>query len=197
MPRITGIWGGIWAWGIALGVLTFCRLMMAAWVPLTPDEAYYRIWALAPAAGYLDHPPLVAFWIRAGLALFGDTALGVRAMGPVSALAGTVFLALTARDWLTARARMGGEEASLTPDAGMVRTGLLLNGTVALGVGTLIMTPDTPLLFLWLCWSGVLGASVWPGRALAGYWPGWPLALVLKVNIPPCCRLVACLSGFF
>ncbi|MFE8872113.1 glycosyltransferase family 39 protein [Acetobacter persici] len=171
MPRIAGIWAGIWTWGIALGVLTLCRLMMAAWVPLTPDEAYYRIWALAPAAGYLDHPPLVALWIRAGLALFGDTALGVRAMGPVSALAGTVFLALTARDWLKARARMGGEEAALTPDAGMVRTGLLLNGTVALGVGTLIMTPDTPLLFF-------MALLVWSlGRVcLAGQGTGWLLA---------------------
>ncbi|GAN69396.1 glycosyltransferase family 39 protein [Acetobacter orleanensis] len=145
----------LWAWSAALAGLTLVRLLMAAWVPLTPDEAYYRIWALAPATGYLDHPPLVAVWIYAGMAVFGDTALGVRAMGPVSALAGTVLLALTARDWLRSRAQTAQISTSLTPDAGMVRTGLLLNGTVALGVGTLIMTPDTPLLLFMalLVWS--------------------------------------------
>ncbi|OUJ04763.1 glycosyl transferase [Acetobacter malorum] len=164
--RVSG--ASLWMWGVALGVLTLCRLLMAAWVPLTPDEAYYRIWALAPAAGYLDHPPLVAVWIRAGMALFGDTALGVRAMGPVSALAGTVLLALTARDWLRVRGQAAQAGAALTPDAGMVRTGLLLNGTVALGVGTLIMTPDTPLLFF-------MALLVWSlGRVcLAGQGAGW------------------------
>lgn len=143
---------------------------MAAWVPLTPDEAYYRIWALVPAAGYLDHPPLVALWIRAGMAVFGDTALGVRAMGPVSALAGTVLLALTARDWLRTKTQTGQGGAFLTPDAGLVRTGLLLNGTVALGAGTLIMTPDTPLLFF-------MALLVWSlGRVcLRGQGAGWLL----------------------
>ncbi|MCX2560821.1 glycosyltransferase family 39 protein [Acetobacter farinalis] len=140
---------GLWWWGVALVVLTLFRLFMAAWVPLTPDEAYYRVWALVPAAGYLDHPPLVAVWIRAGMALFGDTALGVRAMGPISALAGTLLLAFAARDWARA------EPFGLTPRGAMLRTGLLLNGTIALGVGTLIMTPDTPLLFFMalLVWS--------------------------------------------
>ena len=153
---------------MALGLLTLCRLIMAAWVPLTPDEAYYRIWALAPAAGYLDHPPLVAVWIRAGMALFGDTALGVRAFGPVSALVGTVLLAFTTWDWLRVRAQTS--PSSLTPDAGMVRTALLLNGTVALGVGTLIMTPDTPLLFF-------MALLVWSlGRVcLLGQGAGWLL----------------------
>lgn len=48
----------------ALAALTLFRLMVAACVPLTPDEAYYRLWALAPAASYFDHPPMVALWIR-------------------------------------------------------------------------------------------------------------------------------------
>lgn len=153
---------------MALGVVTLCRLTMAAWVPLTPDEAYYRIWALAPAAGYLDHPPLVAVWIRAGMALFGDTALGVRAFGPISALVGTVLLACTTREWLRVHAQTS--SFSLTPDAGMVRTALLLNGTVAVGVGTLIMTPDTPLLFF-------MALLVWSlGRVcLLGQRAGWLL----------------------
>ena len=35
-------------------------------MPLSPDEAYYWVWSHALAAGYLDHPPMVALWVRAG-----------------------------------------------------------------------------------------------------------------------------------
>ncbi|WP_244183784.1 hypothetical protein [Acetobacter tropicalis] len=58
-----------YGWGLALLALTAARVLMGALVPLTPDEAYYRLWALAPAAGYLDHPPMVAVFIRLGLLL--------------------------------------------------------------------------------------------------------------------------------
>ena len=43
-------------------------LVRAAWPPvgLTEDEAYYRLWALAPAMGYLDHPPMAGWMIAFG-----------------------------------------------------------------------------------------------------------------------------------
>src|SRR5947208_13436258 len=62
---------------LALG-LTALRLLAAATVPLTEDEAYYRLWAQHLQLGYLDHPPMIAWWIRAGETLFGQTPLGVR-----------------------------------------------------------------------------------------------------------------------
>ncbi|MGV4858592.1 glycosyltransferase family 39 protein, partial [Acetobacter senegalensis] len=61
-----------------------------------------------------------------------------------------------ARGWFQAQGRPASTQAGL-------KTAVLLNGTVALGVGTLLMTPDTPLLFfmammLWalaqLCCTG-------------------------------------------
>ena len=54
-------------------------------MPLAPDETYYWIWSHALATGYLDHPPMVALWIRAGTLLLGQTALGVRLLGPLAA----------------------------------------------------------------------------------------------------------------
>ncbi len=60
--------------------------------PLAPDEAYYWVWSRALAAGYLDHPPMVALWIRAGTALAGDTPLGIRLLGPLSAPLGSLLL---------------------------------------------------------------------------------------------------------
>src|SRR5262249_20377374 len=47
---------------------------------------------------------------------------------------------------------------------------LLLNATLILGVGAIIMTPDTPLLFFWT-------AALWAGaRLAAGGAPAWWLA---------------------
>ena len=65
-------------WGLILGFAAL-HLALAAFLPLVEDEAYYRLWASAPALGYYDHPPVVAWAIAAGEALFGETPFGVRA----------------------------------------------------------------------------------------------------------------------
>ena len=77
---------------------------------------------------------MVALWIRAGTALLGDGALGVRLLSPLSAAAGSVLLA-----------RAGD---ALSPGTG-VRAAVLLNATLMLGAGAVTMTPDTPLIFFW------------------------------------------------
>jgi 4-amino-4-deoxy-L-arabinose transferase-like glycosyltransferase len=109
---------------------------MAAIVPLAPDEAYYWVWSRALQAGYLDHPPMVALWIRAGTWLLGDGSLGIRLLAPLSAALGSLLLARAAEDLFPGRR------------AGVAAAGLL-NATLLFGVGSVMMTPDTPLLFFW------------------------------------------------
>jgi 4-amino-4-deoxy-L-arabinose transferase-like glycosyltransferase len=121
----------------ALAVLTLVRLTVAAGVTLAPDEAYYWVFSHALAPGYLDHPPMVALWIRAGTLIAGQTELGVRLLGPLSVALGSVVL-MDAADRL-----LPGRNAGIAAAA-------LLNATLLLGVGAVIMTPDTPLLFFWV-----------------------------------------------
>ena len=138
----------------ALAALTLVRLGMAAAVPLAPDEAYYWVWSRALAAGYPDHPPMVALWIRAGTELAGDGPLGVRLLGPLSVALGSLLL------W-DAGERLLGHGAGLLAAA-------LLNATLLLGVGAVIMTPDTPLL---LFWTGALwGIARWLGSGRDAWW---------------------------
>jgi 4-amino-4-deoxy-L-arabinose transferase-like glycosyltransferase len=140
-----------------VAALTVIRLVLAAWMPLAPDEAYYWVWSRALAPGYLDHPPMVALWIRAGTALAGQTAFGVRLLGPIAAAAASALLFDAAR-LLFPGARAG------TPAV------LLLNASLLLGVGSIIMTPDSPLLFFWT-------AALWAmARLAAGGSGGWWLA---------------------
>ncbi len=125
-------------------VLTLVRLAVAALVPLAPDETYYWVWSQALAAGYVDHPPMVALWIRIGTALAGDEAFGIRVLGPLSAAFGSLMLADAADRMLPRRGAMAA---------------WLLNATLLFGVGSVIMTPDTPLLFFWTAalWAAVRG----------------------------------------
>ena len=122
---------------LALALLTLLRLVLSAVLPLAPDEAYYWVWSRALAPGYLDAPPMVAWWIRLGTALGGETTLGVRLLAALAAAAGALLLA-----------DAGGRLWPRIPGTGL-RAALLISATPLLGVGAIIMTPDTPLMFFW------------------------------------------------
>src|SRR5687767_9089189 len=81
---------------VAIVALAGVRAGVAAHMPLSEDEAYYRLWALAPALSYLDHPPMVGWMIAAGRALLGDDPLGIRLGAVLTALAGPFVLWRTA-----------------------------------------------------------------------------------------------------
>jgi 4-amino-4-deoxy-L-arabinose transferase-like glycosyltransferase len=106
---------------IVIGVLLAWRIVMAALLPLSADEAYYLLWSHHLQAGYFDHPPAIAFLIRAGTLIFGDTPLGVRLMGlPLSLLASWFVwqtAALLLKDSSPARAAQSGGGAVAGPGA--------------------------------------------------------------------------------
>ena len=113
--------------------LVALRLVAAAWTPLTFDEAYYWMWSKHLAGGYYDHPPMVALVIRLGTMIAGDTELGVRLV--------SILLALP-MSWAvyrTAAILFGGARRGSTAT-------ILLNVTLMAAVGTMIVTPDAPLL---------------------------------------------------
>ena len=123
-------------WLAALAALTALRLLVAAVTPLAPDEAYYWVWSHALQGGYLDHPPMVALFIRAGTLIAGDTAFGIRLMGPVCLAIGSILLARATEDLFPGR-RAGAWAAAL------------FNATLFAGIGAVAMTPDTPLIAFW------------------------------------------------
>ncbi|WP_316189451.1 glycosyltransferase family 39 protein [Bradyrhizobium sp. SZCCHNS1054] len=153
-----------WLTIVALVVL---RLVAAAMTPITFDEAYYWMWSKHLAFGYYDHPPLVALVIRLGTMLAGDTELGVRIVSILLALPMSYAVYRTA-EILFGSVRVAASAA------------LLLNVTLMAAVGTMIVTPDAPLLvassFVLFCCAKVLetergawwlGVGVAAGLALA------------------------------
>ncbi|QUS42316.1 glycosyltransferase family 39 protein [Tardiphaga alba] len=60
------------------------RLVFAGIFELRTDEAYYWTWSQENVLSFLDHPPMIAWFVRFGTAIFGDTAFGVRFAGIVA-----------------------------------------------------------------------------------------------------------------
>ena len=134
--------------------LVALRLAVAAFTPITFDEAYYWMWSKHLAGGYYDHPPMVALVIRLGTLIAGDTELGVRLV--------SILLALP-MSWAVYEATsvlFGGRRVAATAT-------ILLNVTLMAAVGTMIVTPDAPLLvassFVLLALAKVLqtGRGAW------------------------------------
>lgn len=153
--------------------LVALRLVAAAWTPLTFDEAYYWMWSRHLAGGYYDHPPMVALVIRLGTMLAGDTEFGVRLV--------SILLALP-MSWAEYRAAailFGSQRVAATAT-------ILLNITLMAAVGTLVVTPDAPLLvassfvlsFSQKCWR--------PGAAAGGSRSAWRSAPHCYRNTPRC-----------
>ncbi|MBO4226347.1 glycosyltransferase family 39 protein [Bradyrhizobium neotropicale] len=118
---------------VTVAGLVLLRLLAAAITPITFDEAYYWMWSKSLAGGYYDHPPMVALVIRAGTLIAGDTELGVRLV--------SILLALP-MSWAVYRSAeilFGGTRVAAS-------AAILLNATLLAAVGTMIVTPDAPLL---------------------------------------------------
>jgi 4-amino-4-deoxy-L-arabinose transferase-like glycosyltransferase len=76
-----------------IAAMTAMRLIYASVLELRTDEAYYWTWSKENVLSYLDHPPMIAWFIRFGTAIFGDTNLGVRFAGIVAMLVTQLLLA--------------------------------------------------------------------------------------------------------
>lgn len=139
-------WWPIWS---LIAAITVWRLVMAAVMPVTQDEAYYFGWAHGLAWGYFDHPPGVAL-LSLGTLLAPASALAAR-LGAV--IAGTATLVVLVG--LYRNSGIGARDA-------LVLALVLAAATIPGLAGGIITTPDTALA---LCWALALYESE---RALAG-----------------------------
>jgi len=129
--------GAGWRAG-AMGVVAFAlllRLIYSGQIELLPEETYYWNYARHLDYGYLDHPPMVAWLISAGTAVFGDTEFGVRS-GALCCGVLTAFFS-----YRLTRNLYG--EAS-----GLVAV-VLVQALPFFFLAGMLMTPDAPLTAAW------------------------------------------------
>lgn len=126
----------------AIGVIGYAVLLRLVYLglpDLIPQEAYYWNYAQHPAWSYLDHPPMVAWLITMGTALFGDSELGVRAGAYACWFVTAGFFFRFARD--------------LYDKATALKAVMLAAALPFFLVSGFVTTPDAPLV---ACWAGAL-----------------------------------------
>lgn len=117
-------------WLIALVI----KSALAIWLPFSNDEAYYWVWGHHPQLSYFDHPPAVGWlmWLGTFFESFGNAAR----------LPGVWLGHVTLLIW----------NQILKPYLDEKRAVWWLIFVLLspfLGLGSLIITPDVPLLFFW------------------------------------------------
>jgi membrane-associated phospholipid phosphatase len=134
---------------LRLGYLLIFLMLVGRWlylasgtIELSQDEAYQWVWSKHPALSYYSKPPAIAFIQLAGTSLFGDTEFGVRFFSPL-------FAAITSLMLL----RLLAKEVGARPSFWLL---LAAAATPLLGIGTILMTIDPPLVLCWT-WAMVAG----------------------------------------
>jgi 4-amino-4-deoxy-L-arabinose transferase-like glycosyltransferase len=111
-------------------LLILARFVAGSLLPLSADEAYYWLWSRHLDWGYYDHPPLIAFAIRAGTAMFGETAFGVRLMGLLASIVASIAV------WRAGAIILKNEKAG-------GYACLFFNLSLMAAIETMAATPDT------------------------------------------------------
>ena len=104
------------------------NVAQAAATQLIDDEAYYWVYSKFPALGYFDHPPMVAWLIKPGYALFHNE-LGVRLL---MVIMNVLTLLLTEK---------------MLPVRNLILFYIIAISIAVIQLGGFIAVPDTPLLF--------------------------------------------------
>lgn len=124
--------------GISLFIICYTVLLRLLYIggpELIQEEAYYWNYAQHMAAGYLDHPPVVALLIKVGTFFFGDNEFGVR----IGALA----------CWFVTAVFMYRLTKQIFDKKNALRV-LALVATLPIFFGTsVVITPDAPLIASW------------------------------------------------
>jgi len=160
-----------------LAVLALTLVVQRCWVgahmDFETDEAYYWMWSRWLAPSYYDHPPMVAYLIRLGTLLFGDSLLGIRSMAILATIAAYVLLYILAVVLFDDQ-RIGLIAAlwfSMTPLAAFF---------------SVVMFPDTPAILFWVA-TCVAAALIWrTAAANGGTCSGCPRDCCCSANIPRC-----------
>lgn len=155
---------------IAIAAALALRLVAMCVVPLIPEEAYYWVYSQNPQLSYYDHPPMVAWVIRAGTILLGNTELGVRIGATTLMVAVGLLMYRLARMWFD------------RPTA-LISALLVHVLPVYFGMG-LLAPMDAALCFFWLLCLVAVSAALRSGTPGPWYLAGAALggALLSKYS---------------
>jgi 4-amino-4-deoxy-L-arabinose transferase-like glycosyltransferase/membrane-associated phospholipid phosphatase len=175
---------------LRLGYIVIFVMLIVRWlyiasgtIDLEKDEAYQWLWSKHLALSYYSKPPGIALIQFVSTSLWGDTQFGVRFFPPLfAAILSVMVLRFFARE-VSARAGFW--------------LLLIVTATPLLGIGTILMTIDPPLV---LCWTWALVAG-WRAAQPDGQTRHW-LMVGLAMGLGFLCKYtgvcqIVCWAIFF
>ena len=150
---------------VVIACSVMLRLVFAGKIELLPEETYYWNYSQHLDLGYLDHPPMVAWLIRFGTAVFGQNEFGVR-VGAILCGAVTSFYVYKLTYKLFGAA------------CGMYSL-MLVQILPFFFLAGMLMTPDAPLTAAWAASLYYLERAVVSGES--GSW--WRAGLSLGLGL--------------
>ena len=164
---------------LRLGYVLIFIMLVGRWlyvasgtIDLEKDEAYQWLWSKHLALSYFSKPFGIALIQFVGTSLFGDTQFGIRFFAPLfAAILSLMVLRFLARE-VNARAGFW--------------LLLIVSATPLLGIGTILMTIDPPLVLCWM-WALVAG---WRAAQADGRTRDW-LVVGLAMGLGFLCKYTA------
>jgi dolichol-phosphate mannosyltransferase len=154
------------AFAVALAIYSGAlRLLYAGSIELMPEETYYWNYAQHLDFGYLDHPPMVAWLIRASTALLGQTEFAIRCGAIGCGMLTSFFVYRLTRN-------VFGVEAALASLA-------LTQALPFFFLSGLLLTPDSPLTACWAASLYFLERALVADQRAAWWYAGIALGLGL------------------
>jgi 4-amino-4-deoxy-L-arabinose transferase-like glycosyltransferase len=121
------------------------KIFVSYWVPMSADEAYYWIWSLNPQLSYYDHPPLISWILSIGNVLRDIHPFLIRFPGILLGHL-TLLVWLEIFRFLLPKTNNNQHIFEKTQFRSFLWLVLL---SPLLGLGSIIQTPDLPLVFFW------------------------------------------------
>lgn len=158
-----------WILAFIVALVFVARLLLAMRFDLIPDETLYAWQSATNPFSFCPHPPLTLLMVKAGIAIFGKTALGVRFFPLLLNTLSVVPMFLLARE-------VGNSQKTDGSNVAFWSVLAFLAAPIYFALGA-ITTPDVPQLFFWLC--GLL--CVW--RAFDTNQMRWWIATGIAVGV--------------
>lgn len=118
-------------------LVLFLKCVLAFFIPLVADEAYYYVWSLRPQLSYYDHPAMVSWLIYLGTHFIAfKNPIAVRLFFVIVSTLSLYIWILILKKWRLS-------------DSLLIAFIILFNLNPMLGLGSILATPDVPLVFFW------------------------------------------------
>jgi dolichol-phosphate mannosyltransferase len=148
-----------------VAVAFLLRLLYITQIELLPEDSYYWNYAQHLDLGYLDHPPMVAWLIWLGTAVFGDSEFGVRISALCCAAVASFFAYRLTRN-------LFGEPSALVAL-------VLMQVLPFFFLAGMLMTPDAPMTAAWAATLYFLERALIAGQPRAWLLAGVTIGLGL------------------